>query len=171
MPTMCCFDMLISSQVHCCTEVLSVLTLHVKYSVAAIRAYNASCKALAIAISLADADDVFRLLHLTVAVLFSEQIQKDLAVLKAGKPSDVSLAAKWAPTPGSKLPAPRHPLCREHIACCLQLPLVIAAMWPVCVRLCLCLSMNRADIRLLHSCLLNTLHHQGHLHMLEQLAT
>ncbi|DBA81625.1 TPA: hypothetical protein ACH3X1_007381 [Trebouxia sp. C0004] len=45
-------------------------------------------------------DDVFRLLHLTVAVLFSEQIQKDLAVLKAGKPSDVSLAAKWAPTPG-----------------------------------------------------------------------
>ncbi|DBA76510.1 TPA: hypothetical protein ACH3X2_008568 [Trebouxia sp. C0005] len=45
-------------------------------------------------------DDVFRLLHLTVAVLFSEQIQKDLASLKAGKPSDVSLAAKWAPTPG-----------------------------------------------------------------------
>ncbi len=99
--------MLISSQVHCCTEVLLVLTLHVKYLLAAICACNASrtaCTALAFATSLADADDVFRLLHLTVAVLFSEQIQKDLAVLKAGKPSDVSLAAKWAPTPGSKPP-------------------------------------------------------------------
>ncbi len=104
MPTTRYFDMLISSQVHCCTEVLSVLTLHVKYSLAAICACNASRTALVFATSLAVADDVFRLLHLTVSVLFSEQLQKDLAVLKAGKPSDVSLAAKWAPTPGSKAP-------------------------------------------------------------------
>jgi len=81
-----------------------VLTLHLKYLLAAICACKASCTALVIATPLADADDVFRLLHLTVAVLFSEQIQKDLVVLKAGKPSDVSLAAKWAPTPGSKAP-------------------------------------------------------------------
>ena len=46
------------------------------------------------------ADNVFRLLHISVAVLFSEQLQKDLASLKEGKPTDVSLAAKWAPTPG-----------------------------------------------------------------------
>ena len=93
-----------SALLHCCTEVLLVLTLHVKSILAAMCACNAICTALAITTSLADADDVFRLLHLTVAVLFSEQIQKDLAVLKAGKPSDVSLAAKWAPTPASKAP-------------------------------------------------------------------
>ena len=49
------------------------------------------------------ADNVFRLLHTRVAILFSEQLQKDLASLKQGKPADVSLAAKWAPTPGGKL--------------------------------------------------------------------
>ena len=46
------------------------------------------------------ADNVVRLLHISVAVLFSEQLKKDLSSLKEGKPTDVSLAAKWAPTPG-----------------------------------------------------------------------
>ena len=48
------------------------------------------------------ADNVFQLLHLSVAVLFAEQLQKDLEALKQDKKSDVSLAAKWAPTPASK---------------------------------------------------------------------
>lgn len=48
------------------------------------------------------ADTVFQLLHLTVAILFAEQLQKDLEALNKDKKSDVSLAAKWAPTPASK---------------------------------------------------------------------
>ena len=48
------------------------------------------------------ADVTFQLLHLAVAVLFAEQLQKDLEALKKGKNSDVSLAAKWAPTPARK---------------------------------------------------------------------
>ena len=48
------------------------------------------------------ADVVFQLLHLSVAVLFAEQLQKNLEALKMGKKSDVSLAAKWAPTPARK---------------------------------------------------------------------
>lgn len=51
---------------------------------------------------LCHADNVFQLLHLSVAVLFAEQLQKDLEALKQGNKSDVSLAAKWAPTPASK---------------------------------------------------------------------
>ena len=157
MPTLCCFDMLTSSQVHCCTEVLLVLTLHLKYLLAALCACNASCKALAIAISLADADDVFRLLHLTVAVLFSEQIQNDLAVLKAGKPSDVSLAAKWAPTPGSKAPltsttavncshtaclfaAPTTQCCKFAYVSYCSLRLTVCTWVCLCPSVCVCLS-------------------------------
>ncbi len=49
--------------------------------------------------SVTGADDVFQLLHMSVAVLFSEQLQKDLVALKEGRATDVSLAAKWAPTP------------------------------------------------------------------------
>lgn len=43
--------------------------------------------------------DKVRLLHLSVAVAFAEQLQKDDDALKEGRPEDVSLAPKWAPTP------------------------------------------------------------------------
>ncbi|KAL3152371.1 hypothetical protein ABBQ32_001429 [Trebouxia sp. C0010 RCD-2024] len=49
-------------------------------------------------IKLISEEPVFQLLHLTVAVLFAEQLQSDLETLKKGE-SNVSLAAKWAPTP------------------------------------------------------------------------
>ena len=62
----------------------------------------------AIYLYVATADGTFRLLHVTVARLFAEQLQKDLAALKEGWSSDVSLAAKWAPTPASKASAPSH---------------------------------------------------------------
>lgn len=66
------------------------------------------------------ADDVFQLLHLTVAVLFAEQLQKDLEALNKGNRPAVSLAAKWAPTPASK--QQQSPTCR-HPACAHQAPL------------------------------------------------
>jgi hypothetical protein len=43
--------------------------------------------------------DKFQLLHLSVAVAFAEQLQLDTEALAEGRPKDVSLAAKWAPTP------------------------------------------------------------------------
>ena len=43
-------------------------------------------------------DPVYRALHSAVAVLFAEQLRRDLADLHAGKETS-SLAAKWAPTP------------------------------------------------------------------------
>lgn len=43
--------------------------------------------------------DKIRLLHLSVAIAFAEQLQKDVAAWEDGRPEDVSLAAKWAPTP------------------------------------------------------------------------
>ena len=52
--------------------------------------------------AIAAADNVFRLLHISVATLFTQQLQKDLLALREGKPSEVSLAAKWAPTPARK---------------------------------------------------------------------
>lgn len=52
--------------------------------------------------AIAAADHVFRLLHISVATLFTQQLQKDLLALREGKPSEVSLAAKWAPTPARK---------------------------------------------------------------------
>ncbi|KAL3156944.1 hypothetical protein ABBQ38_001203 [Trebouxia sp. C0009 RCD-2024] len=45
------------------------------------------------------ADERFRLLHLSVAIAFAEQLQRDTAAWAAGRYEDVSLAAKWAPTP------------------------------------------------------------------------
>jgi hypothetical protein len=50
---------------------------------------------------LLESDPLYRLLHCTVAVLFAQQLQKDLKDMKAGKKFG-SLAAKWAPTPHSK---------------------------------------------------------------------
>ena len=50
------------------------------------------------------ADATFRLLHVNVARLFAEQLQKDMDAFREGKSSDVSLAAKWAPTPASESP-------------------------------------------------------------------
>ncbi|MCJ1242650.1 hypothetical protein MMC14_010659, partial [Varicellaria rhodocarpa] len=44
-------------------------------------------------------DDKFRLLHLTVAELFAKQLQQDLKAAEEDRPTDVSLAAKWAPSP------------------------------------------------------------------------
>lgn len=66
------------------------------------------------------ADDVFQLLHLTVAVLFAEQLQKDLEALNKGNKPAVSLAAKWAPTPASKQ---QQSLTSRHPACAHQAPL------------------------------------------------
>lgn len=43
-------------------------------------------------------DSVYRALHTAVAVLFADQLRRDLADLQAGK-SVSSLAVKWAPTP------------------------------------------------------------------------
>ncbi len=43
-------------------------------------------------------DTVYRALHTAVALLFAEQLRRDLADLHAGKMVS-SLAAKWAPTP------------------------------------------------------------------------
>lgn len=63
---------------------------------------------------LATAGGTFRLLHVTVARLFAEQLQKDLAALKEGRSTDVSLAAKWAPTPARKTPAPQA-LCYMYM--------------------------------------------------------
>lgn len=45
----------------------------------------------------------FQLLHLSVAVAFAEQLQLDTEALAEGRPKDVSLAAKWAPTPQGDL--------------------------------------------------------------------
>jgi len=47
---------------------------------------------------LLESDPLYRLLHCTVAVLFAQQLQKDVEDTKAGKRFG-SLAAKWAPTP------------------------------------------------------------------------
>ena len=47
--------------------------------------------------------DKFRLLHLSVAVAFAEQLQKDMGAWEEGRTEDVSLAAKWAPTPKGSL--------------------------------------------------------------------
>ncbi len=127
-----------------------VLTLHLKYFSAAIRACKANREALVITTSFSDTDDVFRLLHLTVVALFSEQIQKDLAVLKAGKPSDVSLAAKWAPTPGSKPPSHCHELLTHCLlnaaptthccsaACISECSLRLTQHVRACARVCVC---------------------------------
>ena len=46
---------------------------------------------------------MYRLLHISVAVAFAQQLQQDLVALKEKRLGDISLAAKWAPTPGSKL--------------------------------------------------------------------
>ena len=43
-------------------------------------------------------DEVYRALHTAVAVLFADQLKRDLADLQSGKKTS-SLAAKWAPTP------------------------------------------------------------------------
>lgn len=43
--------------------------------------------------------DKFQMLHLSVAVAFAEQLQLDTEALAEGRLKDVSLAAKWAPTP------------------------------------------------------------------------
>ena len=51
---------------------------------------------------LLESDPLYRLLHCTVAVLFAQQLQKDVEDAKAGKRFG-SLAAKWAPTPHRKL--------------------------------------------------------------------
>lgn len=48
------------------------------------------------------ADAKYRLLHISVAVAFAEQLQQDLQALKEKRLGNVSLAGKWAPTPGSK---------------------------------------------------------------------
>ena len=48
------------------------------------------------------ADTRYRLLHISVAMAFAEQLQQDLQALKEKRLGNVSLAAKWAPTPGSK---------------------------------------------------------------------
>ncbi|GAQ77987.1 hypothetical protein KFL_000060520 [Klebsormidium nitens] len=41
----------------------------------------------------------YRALHDTVADVFAEQLARDVDSLRAGRPYDVSLAAKWAPSP------------------------------------------------------------------------
>ncbi len=41
---------------------------------------------------------MYRALHTAVAVLFADQLKRDLADLQSGKKTS-SLAAKWAPTP------------------------------------------------------------------------
>ena len=43
-------------------------------------------------------DEVYRALHTAVAVLFADQLKRDLADMQAGRKTS-SLAAKWAPTP------------------------------------------------------------------------
>ena len=43
------------------------------------------------------------MLHLSVAVAFAEQLQLDTEALAEGRLKDVSLAAKWAPTPQGDL--------------------------------------------------------------------
>ncbi|BDA46330.1 Uncharacterized protein L728 [Coccomyxa sp. Obi] len=43
-------------------------------------------------------DEVYRALHTAVAVLFADQLKRDLADMQSGKKAS-SLAAKWAPTP------------------------------------------------------------------------
>ena len=47
---------------------------------------------------------------MSVAQLFAEQIQKDLVALKEGKTSELSLAAKWAPTPKRESCASARPI-------------------------------------------------------------
>jgi len=47
--------------------------------------------------------DKFQLLHFSVAVAFAEQLQLDTEALAEGRLKDVSLAAKWAPTPQGDL--------------------------------------------------------------------
>ncbi len=47
--------------------------------------------------------DKFQLLHLSVTVAFAEQLQLDTEALAEGRLKDVSLAAKWAPTPQGDL--------------------------------------------------------------------
>ncbi len=47
--------------------------------------------------------DKIQLLHLSVAVAFAEQLQLDSEALAEGRLKDVSLAAKWAPTPQGDL--------------------------------------------------------------------
>ena len=51
-------------------------------------------------------DPVYRALHTAVALLFAEQLRRDLADLHAGKKIS-SLAAKWAPTPKGESQAPQ----------------------------------------------------------------
>lgn len=53
------------------------------------------------------ADPMYRLLHISVAVAFAQQLQQDLTAVKEKRLGEISLAAKWAPTPGSKLVIPR----------------------------------------------------------------
>jgi len=48
---------------------------------------------------------VYRALHTAVAVLFADQLTRDLADLQAGK-NVSSLAAKWAPTPKGTTTSP-----------------------------------------------------------------
>ena len=47
--------------------------------------------------------DNIQLLHVSVAVAFAEQLQLDTEALAEGRLKDVSLAAKWAPTPQGDL--------------------------------------------------------------------
>ena len=49
------------------------------------------------------AEPLYRLLHISVAAAFAQQLQLDSAALKDKRLGDISLAAKWAPTPASKL--------------------------------------------------------------------